>query len=532
MELVPLIDPLAKTHLVVAPDLAGYGLSDPFTEAKPPISHWVHDLIAVAERLGVETASIYAQDSSIPIAAALAAQMGERVRGLIIDDPFVMTEDERRGFLDRFPHFAPESTGSYLLRLWDAVHMECIFRPAHVASLATRLDRDMSSPLELDARVRAYLRAGAHAHKGIRAGFEADLEGILNGIACPILALRDTSTPDARMPRVPAYTKTVAVGRDAAARAEAIVTFDAALPAPTTEGLTKVPLTTLTPGGFSRCFVPVDGGHLHALVNLEGAGRPVLVLHDPAGSSALVKSFTQPMIGRRPVIALDLPGNGESDNLLDREVVTSAAYARLALQAVQALGIEEIDVVGRYSGGPVAMEMAFQRPDMVKHLVLAAVAIYDPEDIDDVLIHYTPDMTPRPDGSHLVLGWHNMRNQALFWPWFRETREGIVWGEPQLDPALINQRVLDLLRTGNMYQKAYAAMWTYPMAERLKQLTVPTLVCAPKWDPIADQVEQMRAIAPHCTYAILPDKFTDWAPAFESFFDGAAGPSTMATGKR
>ena len=79
-----------------------------------------------------------------------------------------------------------------------------------------------------------------------------------------------------------------------------------------------------------------------------------MALHDPAGSSLLVEPALAPWIGRRPVIALDLSGNGESDNVIDPTSITSAAYAEIVNQALAAGGIDSVDVIGpMFRGGRV-----------------------------------------------------------------------------------------------------------------------------------------------------------------------------------
>ena len=185
-----------------------------------------------------------------------------------------------------------------------------------------------------------------------------------------------------------------------------------------------------------------------------------------------------------PWSRFDLPGNGESDNVLGTHSPTSAIYAGVVADALDSLGIDEVDIVGRYSGGPIGMELTFQRPGLVRHLVQAGITAYEPDEARALLARYTPSIPPRDDGGHVLTAWHIMESQALYWPWFDQSRDAVIAGEPQLDAQLIHQRVFDLLRCGDVYQQAYAALWTYPLRERLPRLTVPSLLCAPRWDPL------------------------------------------------
>ncbi len=521
MALEPLAQQLGAGFSVIAPDLAGYGLSDRLAHDSPSADDYAADLARLVDRLGLERFFLYAGEYTATIAAALVAMRPRQVQAVALEDPIRLSGPELRSLVEGgLPDFAAEPSGGHLLRMWESARMRYMFQPSHEPHLGNRLDRDMATPRELNEVAKAYMRAGPRYTEGILACARRDWEADLRRVALPTLLVVHERTPDSRLPAPAAGFDVRRIPHDARARADAIMAFLSPLQAADGPAITGDVSRVTRSADFSRHFIRVPGGHLHARVNMNGKGRPVLAMHDPAGSHELVLSFTRGLLGSRPVIALDMPGNGESDNTLGHGEITSEAYARAVLEAVDALGFDEIDVVGRYSGGPIGMEMSFQRPALVKHLVQAAIEIYDPTDVADVLRNYMPDISPTRDGSHLVLSWYNMKNQALFWPWFRQSRQGIIWGEPQLSPTLIQQRVLDLARIGNLYYDAYAAMWTYPMEERLPQLKVPTLLCAPRWDPIYAGLERAARIAPACCRVeTLPDAFHDWAAQFARFFD-------------
>jgi pimeloyl-ACP methyl ester carboxylesterase len=274
---------------------------------------------------------------------------------------------------------------------------------------------------------------------------------------------------------------------------------------------------------LSRRLVRLEDGHIHLWISSSGSKRPVVALHDPAGSGHLVLPFVSALADDRPIVVPDLPGNGESDRLLNKGTITSSSYARIVADLIRGLGIDEVDVIGRYSGGPIGMELSYLCPGLVSHLVIAAIAFYDapPEAPfrDELLARYTPTVLPQEDGSHLLRAWHIMKSQALFWPWYRRDRDGIIKGDPQLDPELINRRVLELAICGDLYRDAYGALWRYPMRERLPTLGVPTLLCAPRWDPLYNDLAIASAAAPRAKVATLPDAPTEWHGKFRAFFD-------------
>ena len=513
---------LSSHYTVVAPDIAGYGLSDGLTDADVTAEACARDVLAFADRLGVAGFALYAHDNSAPIAAEMAKQAPGRVRALILHDPFLWLAEEMAALdSDGLPHFAPTQTGNHLMALWDHVENSFMFRPGHVRRLANRIDRDLPTPQALNETVKHYFRAGEQWGEGFLACVRYPLADSVRDIAVPTLVLAGPGVEAARLPAVHTEQGVIAEAADSirdqagqiGAHLDSVPSLEHAI-----DPVDAV--TSEKTAGWSRKLIQLDAGTLHLLCNLEGNKRPVMSLHDPGGSCNLVTSFTTPMMGERPVIAPDLPANGESDNLLaDISDPTSGDYAAVLAQLLDALGIDELDVIGRYSGGPVGMELSFQRPELVKHLVQAAVVIFDPDYVADVLAHYCPDVSPRFDGTHLMFAWNDMKHQALWSPWYRRKRANIVRGEPLLDPRLLHTRVVDLMHCGNMYAKAYAAMWTYPMRERLPQLSIPTLLCAPRWDPAWPRTAIAAELAPQSAATTLPDAFSDWHEVFVPFFD-------------
>lgn len=504
-QLVALAEGLAADFAVIVPDVAGCGLSEPLAGPGLRVSDLAADLHEIVSCLPVNSLSIVSVGNSAPVALQLAERLGERLEKMLLHAPWAAAPQEVQALLEYYREpFDPEPSGAHLVRLWSRVRREQQFRPPHRREAASRRVRAMPAGAQLNDELLGWLRAGSEAQR--------ILESVARFPLAAALARRD--------PRV----DVLEAGEDVPT-AEALRAWWArASTAPRTDGQVDLRAwqpATGTAEGFHREFVRVRGGHLHAQISRQGAGRAVLALHDPAGTSDLVLSFSRPLAESRPVIALDLPGNGESDNVLGTDTPSSETYARVVAEALDALGIDEVDVIGRYSGGPIGMELAFLRPGMVRHLVQAGITAYEPEEARALLARYTPSIPPRDDGGHLLTAWHIMESQALYWPWFDQRREGVIAGEPQLDPRLIHQRVFDLLRCGDVYQQAYAALWTYPLRERLPRLTVPSLLCAPRWDPLFPHLGKAAAAGPQCPSVTLPDRFQDWHRTFLPFFGQA-----------
>ena len=99
-----------------------------------------------------------------------------------------------------------------------------------------------------------------------------------------------------------------------------------------------------------------------------GTGRPVLMLHGLGGTKI---SFLPTLAALAPdyrTIAMDAPGFGDSDKPIGS--YDAAFMARWAVSLLDALGIEQADVLGHSMGGRVALELGMRHPDRVRSLML------------------------------------------------------------------------------------------------------------------------------------------------------------------
>lgn len=72
----------------------------------------------------------------------------------------------------------------------------------------------------------------------------------------------------------------------------------------------------------------------------------------------------------REMIAFDAPGTGESE--VPRRVLRMRQLADVAARLVEQLGHDQVDVLGVSFGGALAQQLAYQAPDRVRKLILAA----------------------------------------------------------------------------------------------------------------------------------------------------------------
>lgn len=120
-------------------------------------------------------------------------------------------------------------------------------------------------------------------------------------------------------------------------------------------------------------YADCDGKRLYYLT--RGRGPAVVLIHG-LGSSGADWAFQAPALeAHHRLIVPDLPGCGHSEPPRDGYAI--AVLARAVWALLDALGAQQVSLVGFSLGGAVALEMALSRPDAVSRLVLInALASY------------------------------------------------------------------------------------------------------------------------------------------------------------
>jgi pimeloyl-ACP methyl ester carboxylesterase len=101
---------------------------------------------------------------------------------------------------------------------------------------------------------------------------------------------------------------------------------------------------------------------------IAGTGPALLLIHGIGDNSTTWQPVHSRLARRFTVIAPDLLGHGQSDK--PRADYSVAAYANGMRDLLTVLDIEKATVVGHSLGGGVAMQFAYQFPQLVERLIL------------------------------------------------------------------------------------------------------------------------------------------------------------------
>lgn len=122
-------------------------------------------------------------------------------------------------------------------------------------------------------------------------------------------------------------------------------------------------------------FVDTSAGRV--FVHRGGRGAPLVLVHGWMMSHWYFRPLVEELAGEREIVAIDLPGHGESDRPSPSTFAYDfAAFSDVVDQVLRRLELGRVDVLGASMGGGVALSLAARRPERVERLILVDAAVY------------------------------------------------------------------------------------------------------------------------------------------------------------
>lgn len=270
-----------------------------------------------------------------------------------------------------------------------------------------------------------------------------------------------------------------------------------------------------------RRFVDLPHGQMHLReAGRETGGVPLVLLHQASGGSRTMVPLMQALAPHRPVIAPDLPGNGDSEPGPAAEP-TMADYGSAVAALLPALGLDRVAVYGFHAGASVAAELAVAAPDRVAAIILDSMGLYDPATAPDFADRYIPELERHPHGLHLTQIWHYVRDTYLFWPWFEtDAAHARAVGLPPL--AEMHDKVVEVIKAMDTFGAYYRAAFLHDKRAVLPRIAVPTLVAAGRDNSQARHLDDLVALIPGATGLLTagtyrPEAAAETAMAFQAW---------------
>jgi pimeloyl-ACP methyl ester carboxylesterase len=126
------------------------------------------------------------------------------------------------------------------------------------------------------------------------------------------------------------------------------------------------------PKGGRSGFTVVDGHQVHYLEWGPATAPAVLALHGGGQTAYMFEDIGFTLRDRLHVIAIDLPGHGESGSLTD-EGVSRHAFAETLPGLIAEFGVAPVAIIGASLGGIVALTLAAAHPQLVSAIVMIDV---------------------------------------------------------------------------------------------------------------------------------------------------------------
>ena len=231
-------------------------------------------------------------------------------------------------------------------------------------------------------------------------------------------------------------------------------------------------------------FPPVKRGYVdgrygqlhfrHARPAVAAGRIPLLCFHSSPNSGRIYHRFLPHMARDRLVIAVDTPGFGYSDPPPSAPDIED--YAGAMGDLMEALGLDEVDVIGYHTGSEIGIALALARPAQVRHLVMISAPIFNQEELDDRRVRRGPKALSH-DGSHLVKLWSGH--------WY--------WAGPGWTSQQCAEQFADAMRRPDIAWWGHNAAFNYPAAECLAKVVQPVLVLNPD-DDLHQQTQRAEPI--------------------------------------
>ena len=509
------------THFTaLAFDTPGFGLSDLLPLDQPEIADFADALADTLQALGIDHAAVYGRHTGAQIAVEFAARHPDKCAMALTDGYPVFSGTDAWSKVDEYLQpLRPTFDGAHLVWAWFRYRDQHVFWPWNEQSRAHRADTDVPDDGFLHRGVVELLEAGDSYRVGYAAAFRHRGLEPLPRLHVPVcFGARPGDSLYGHLKLLPENAWRNEFPRDgtAAARAELAVlqTHPArGVPPP-------APRCALIPGRSTTDYVDTDDGQI--LVRSVGDVRarpPIVILHRTPGSSALYDRLVRALGVRHPVLALDLPGHGESDET-DPVRQTVEAWVVATQRVLDVLGVGAVWLYGHNGGASVAVETALRAPDRVRGLMLdAPICLTDAEqgDIAPRWLEGVDPVRPAWNGEHLLRAWHMRRDMALWWPWYERRVENIRRVESQIDPDVLTVELREVMKHPSSFVPGWQAVMGYPMRRRLALTTQACLLLSAPGDPFAPCMDEARRARPDAAAADVDDRAESRAIAMETF---------------
>ncbi len=514
------IEIFAHHFTVIGIDHPGYGLSDPLPDEAPDIGRFADELETLITALGLDQVLIYGFHTGAIIGFEFARRYPERCTAAVINGLTCIEGDELDDLLAHYnalPEVTPE--GAHLPWLWARLRDQTLFFPWYRKTQDARLTLELHDGEYLHPYLVDFLRAKQGGRPGYRAAFSYPSRERMAGVSVPMYLINYRPDPLTPHPeRLDGFPDCVTreIFDDFTELQDQSLDFLLAH-APDDVDLPRQSVGAFE-GVFRKDIVNTGAGpvfirHAHR-GDGDGDGGAVLLLHDAGSSSTALAPLAQRLDrafdGRRSIISLDLPGHGDS-GALHLPSYSADRIAILIGMVLRELGLESVDVVAVGASTLIASALAQTDGLTVGNLVLIDPWFFREEERLRLAANYAPKLMPGDYGQHLLEAWYCARDSELYWPWNETRPANALRRAPDLEPAHIQARTLDILKAGMAFPRLVRDLLSMDCTQSFTGIQVDTLVCARRGNGHETRAEEVARATDRATYLRLPSDTADWS---------------------
>jgi proline-specific peptidase len=255
-------------------------------------------------------------------------------------------------------------------------------------------------------------------------------------------------------------------------------------------------------------MIPVDG--YHVWYQCIGSGSiPLLILHGgPGGGHDYLESLAA-LAANRMVVFYDQLGCGKSDQPDDRSLWRMERFVAEVSTVRQALGLEQIHLLGQSWGGWLAIEYMLTHPAGVVSLVLASTSASIPQFVAEAsrlkaalpsAIYTTMQRYEAAGDLH-----HPDYEAAVLEFYRRHVCRLDPWPDPLMRTIhnLDGNPVYETMNGPNEFM-VIGNLKDWDRTDRLAEITVPTLITVGQYDELTPTcAETMHQRIPHSQLALF-----------------------------
>ncbi|MEM8587612.1 MAG: alpha/beta hydrolase [Pseudomonadota bacterium] len=193
-QLAGLIQALAGDRLVLAPDTAGNGDSDPLAVLQPSINDLAMLACEAINRSLDGRFQLYGSHTGASIAMEIAIAHPEQVDALVLDGIGLYAADAQAEILERYAReIGPDLEGTHLMKVWHFCRDQFLFWPYYNRTATGRLPNGLPHADTLHDFVVEVLKAVRSYHKSYRAAFRHPKRERLPQLTVPTLVASSPS---------------------------------------------------------------------------------------------------------------------------------------------------------------------------------------------------------------------------------------------------------------------------------------------------------------------------------------------------